>query len=122
MYSPQVLDHFEHPRNAGELNDADVTVERSNQVCGDRLRLQLKLEGDVITEARFKVVGCTPTYACASVLTEMVTGKSADFAASVSWEKIVEALGGLPPASNHASKLAIETMRAAIAECSKLRP
>jgi len=114
MYTEQVLDHFQNPRNAGELADADVTVEHSNPACDDRLRLQLKFAGGKIVAAKFKVIGCTPTYACASVMTEMIIGKNAEEAREIKPEILVEALGGLSRESMHASHLAAETLMMAV--------
>ena len=74
MYSKQVLDHFEHPRFAGELENATVCVDVENPACGDRLRLALRIEGERIVDARFKAKGCVPSMACASRLMEMVAG------------------------------------------------
>jgi len=114
MYTATVLDHFNSPRNTGELDNADVTVEHSNPACGDRLRMQLKFADGCIAAMRYKVKGCTPSYACASVLSEMVIGKSPEEAMFLTPEMVVKALGGLMPGSVHASHLAAETLHAAI--------
>ena len=114
MYSAQVLDHFEHPRNAGEIADADASAEIENPVCGDVLRLTLKLDGDRIADIRFKAKGCVPSIACASMLTELVIGKSTETARRIRRETIVEALGGLPQASTHAAQLALDALSAAL--------
>lgn len=116
MYTTIVLDHFNSPRNTGELENADVTVEHSNPACGDRLRMQLKLTDGRVSAMRYKVKGCTPSYACASVLSEMVIGKSPEEAVLITPGKIVEALGGLMEGSLHASHLAAETLHEAIGE------
>ena len=76
MYSPQLLDHFQNPRNAGEIVEADATAEIENPACGDVLRLSLKVKSGRIAEIRFKAKGCVPSMACASALTEMVTGQT----------------------------------------------
>ncbi len=119
MYTATVLDHFNSPRNTGELENADVTVEHSNPACGDRLRMQLKFTDGRISAMRYKVKGCTPSYACASVLSEMVIGKSPEDAMLFTPEMVVEALGGLMPGSVHASHLAAETLHEAIMEYTK---
>jgi nitrogen fixation NifU-like protein len=116
MYSAQVLDHFEHPRNSGELADATVTVQVENPVCGDVLELSLRIEGGMIADARFRARSCVPTVACASRLTEMLIGKTPEEAASLSREALVTSLGGLPPASQHACHLAFDALSAALAQ------
>jgi len=107
MYSPQLLDHFQNPRNAGDLPDADAAVELENPVCGDVIRLSLKFHDDRIREIRFKAKGCVPAMACASALTEMVLGKTAEEALKVTSEELAHAVGGLPQASSHAAQLAL---------------
>ena len=88
MYSKQVLDHFEHPRFAGELENATVCVDVENPACGDRLRLALRIEGDRIVEARFKAKGCVPSMACASRLAEMVSGLDVAAAETLTREEL----------------------------------
>jgi nitrogen fixation protein NifU and related proteins len=114
MYSAQVLDHFEHPRNAGEIADADATAEIENPACGDVLRLSLKLDGERICDIRFKAKGCVPSIACASMLTQLVIGKSVESVRRIDRASIVEALGGLPQASTHAAQLALDALSAAL--------
>jgi nitrogen fixation protein NifU and related proteins len=114
MYSAQVLDHFEHPRNAGEIADSDATAEIENPACGDVLRLTLKLDGERIADIRFKAKGCVPSIACASMLTELVIGKNIESVRQIHRESIVEALGGLPQASAHAAQLALDALSAAL--------
>jgi nitrogen fixation protein NifU and related proteins len=114
MYSAQVLDHFEHPRNAGEIGDADATAEIENPACGDVLRLSLKLDGERIADIRFKAKGCVPSIACASMLTELVIGKSIEIVRQIERKSVVEALGGLPQASAHAAQLALDALSAAL--------
>ena len=116
MYSKQVLDHFEHPRFAGELENATVCVDVENPACGDRLRLALRIEDERIEEARFKVKGCVPAMACASRLAEMVVGLNVGTARSLTREKLVESLGGLPEASTHAGHLAMDALREALSK------
>jgi nitrogen fixation NifU-like protein len=114
MYSKQVLDHFEHPRFAGELEDATVCVDVENPACGDRLRLALKIEGDHIEAVRFKAKGCVPSMACASRLAEMVTGLGVSAARNLTRGELVRSLGGLPEASSHAGYLAMDALREAL--------
>ena len=103
-----------HPRNAGELADENATAEQTNPVCGDRLRLSLRIREDRIEAARFLAYGCAPTLACGSALTEMIEGLSCEAAARVTRQDIVDALDGLPSRKQHAAALAIETLRAAL--------
>jgi NifU-like protein involved in Fe-S cluster formation len=114
MYSPQVLDHFEHPRNAGALADADASARIENPACGDVLELTVQVVQGRIAEIRFKAKGCVATMACGSALTELVRGRSVDEARKVSREDVVTAVGGLPAASSHASHLAVETLAAVL--------
>ena len=116
MYSAQLLDHFQNPRNAGELHDADATVEIENPVCGDVIRLSLKLDAGRIAEIKFKAKGCVPAMACGSALTQMVLGKTAEDARMLTREDLVRAVGGLPQASSHAAQLALDALSAALAQ------
>ncbi|HEY0545720.1 MAG TPA: iron-sulfur cluster assembly scaffold protein [Pyrinomonadaceae bacterium] len=118
-YSEAFKDHLANPRGVGELPDADAVVEESNPVCGDRLRLSLRLRDEVIAEARFLAYGCAPTLACGSVLTELLEGMTRDEAAQLTRQDITRALGGLPARKGHAAALAIETLRAALKMLSK---
>ncbi len=114
-YSKTFTDHLAHPRHPGELPDASVLAERSNPVCGDRLRLSLRLSANRIEAARFLAYGCAPTLACGSALTEMIIGLTKEEAALLTRQEIVRALDGLPARKQHAAALAIETLRAALA-------
>ncbi len=114
MYSPQLLDHFEHPRNAGEVTDANASVRLENPACGDVLQLSAKVADGKIVEIRFRAKGCVPAMACGSLITEMVTGKSLSDAQLLGPSDVVERIGGLPAASGHASHLAIDTLRALV--------
>lgn len=113
-YSDIFKDHIAHPRNAGELSDANAVAEETNPVCGDRLRLSLRIEDGRIEAARFLAYGCAPTLACGSVLAEMIEGISIDDANKLTRKQIVDALGGLSPQKQHAAALAIETLHKAI--------
>ena len=114
MYSAQLLDHFQNPRNAGDISDADATAEIENPVCGDVLRLTLKMNEGRIAEIRFKAKGCVPSMACASALTELVAGKTVSEARAVYRESVIAAVGGLPQASTHAAQLALDVLSAAL--------
>ena len=114
MYSKAFNDHIENPRNAGELPDANVNGEETNPVCGDRMRLSLRLRDDRIEAARFLAYGCPPTLVCGSVLTELVIGRSVEEALRVTRKDLMDAIGGLPSRKQHAAALAIETLRSAL--------
>lgn len=114
MYSPQVLDHFQHPRNAGVLEAPDATVQLENPACGDVLKLTAKFAEGQIVEIKFQAKGCVPAIACGSAVTELVAGKSIADAGKLSREEVVRTLGGLPGPSQHASHLAMETLSALI--------
>ena len=116
MYSAQLLDHFQNPRNAGDLVDADASAEIENPVCGDVIRLGLKLHNGRIERIAFKAKGCVPAMACGSALTEVVIGKTVSEALRVSREDLVAAVGGLPQASTHAAQLALDALSAALKE------
>jgi nitrogen fixation NifU-like protein len=111
MYSPELLDHFEHPRNAGELPEADARVRVDNPVCGDILELFIKVYADRIVDLRFRAKGCVPAMACGSAVTELVRGRLVSDAKALSREDVVGAVGGLPAESGHAAQLAIEGLR-----------
>lgn len=115
MYSETLLDHFQFPRNVGELPDADATAEEENPVCGDRLRVWLRIERDRITEMRWKADGCAPAIAAASLTSELVVGMQLDEARSVDRERIAQALGGLPARKAHAAALAASAVQRALA-------
>ncbi len=114
MYSSQVLDHFQNPRNAGEIALPDAQAEIENPVCGDILRLTLKLSENRIAEARFKAKGCVAAIACGSVLTELISGKSTAEVRLMRRQDIISVLGNLPQGSTHAAQLAIDALAAAL--------
>jgi nitrogen fixation protein NifU and related proteins len=118
MYSAQLLDHFEHPRNVGDLAEADAVVEISNPVCGDVIRLGLKIQADRIDQIRFKAKGCVPALACGSALTELALGKTAADARKLNRDDLITAVGGLPQASTHAAQLALDALSAALNQMS----
>ncbi len=113
-YSPTFKDHLENPRNGGELPDANALGEETNPVCGDRLRLALRLEEGRIRAARFLAYGCPPTLVCGSILTELISGKTIEEAMKLTRRDLINALGGLPSRKQHAAALAIETLRLAL--------
>ena len=113
-YSDTFKDHLVNPRNAGMLEGADAEVEQSNPVCGDRLRLALRVRDRRIEAARFLAYGCPPTLACGSALAEMLEGMTLEEAARVTRAEIDKAAGGLPPRKQHAAALAVETLREAL--------
>ncbi len=116
MYSAEVLDHFEHPRNGGVLSDADASAQMENPACGDTLRLMLKMSAGRIVAMRFLARGCVPVMACGSALTELVQGRTIAEARRLSREELLRAVGGLPAASQHASHLALDTLAAVLAK------
>jgi nitrogen fixation NifU-like protein len=113
-YSPAFKDHIANPRNAGELPDANATGEETNPVCGDRLRLSLRVCEGRIEAAGFLAYGCPPTLVCGSVLTELIVGKTVAEALQLTRKDLVEAVGGLPSRKQHAAALAIEVLHTAI--------
>jgi nitrogen fixation NifU-like protein len=114
LYSETFTNHIANPRNAGELRDATNTAEETNPVCGDRLRLALRIHDGRIEEARFLAYGCPPTLVCGSALTELIIGKMVTGALSLTRKDLVEAVGGLPARKQHAAALAIETLHSAL--------
>ncbi len=118
-YSDKVMDHFMNPRNMGEIEDASAIAEVGNPVCGDVMRLYLKIEDGRIVDAKFKTFGCGAAIASSSMTTEMIKGKSVDEALSLSNEAVAEALGGLPPAKMHCSVLAEDAVKAALEDYKK---
>src|SRR5271169_4432759 len=119
MYSPQLLDHFEHPRNVGDLADADARVRVENPACGDILELSIKVLDGRIGEIRFRAKGCVPAMACGSLITEMIAGKTIEEAGAIRNEAVVEEIGGLPAASGHAAQLAVDALRAVLEKISR---
>jgi nitrogen fixation NifU-like protein len=114
MYSAQVLDHLQNPRNPGEVSHPDAAAEVENPACGDILRLTLEVSGGRILVARFKAKGCVAAMACGSALTELVTGRSVREARALRRDEVATAVGGLPQASTHAAQLSIDALSAAL--------
>ena len=111
MYSDQVLDHFHHPRNVGEIENATVVVETTNPACGNLMKLWAVVKDGVIVDASFKAAGCVPAGACGSWLTEKIKGKPVTELTSLMPEQIEAGLGGLPAASKHAAVLASDALK-----------
>jgi len=114
MYTEKVMDHFQHPRNVGALEDANAIGEVGNSKCGDIMRIYMKIKDNVIEDVRFKTFGCGAAIATSSMATECVKGKTLDEALELTNKTIIEALDGLPPAKIHCSVLAEEAIKAAI--------
>lgn len=119
MYSATLLDHFEHPRNAGDLPDANIRVRVENPVCADVLELSLVVSDGKIDDIRFKAKGCVPSVACASLLSELVRGRLIA-EVIVTEADIVNGLGGLPQASTHAAQLAMDALKVARREAARI--
>ena len=115
MYSEKVMDHFMNPRNVGEIGNADAIGEVGNAVCGDIMRMYLKIDDGIITDAKFKTFGCGSAIATSSMATEMIIGKTLEEALELSNKAVVEALDGLPAHKLHCSVLAEEAVKKAIA-------
>jgi nitrogen fixation protein NifU and related proteins len=112
MFSATLLDHFQSPRNAGELPNPTAKIEVTNPVCGDVLQLSVLLEHTRIAAVRFLCRGCTASIACASLLTEQIQGRELHELNAITADSLSTALGGLPPASAHAAHLAHDALRA----------
>ena len=118
-YSDLVMDHFTNPRNMGEMEKPSGVGNVGNPLCGDIMRLYLKIEDGVIVDAKFKTFGCGAAIASSSMLTEMLKGKRIEEALRISNEAVAEALGGLPATKIHCSVLAEEALKAALADFKK---
>jgi nitrogen fixation NifU-like protein len=114
MYSQALLDHFQNPRNVGELKTPSVSVEVSNPACGDMLRLSILLEGEHITQVAFKARGCTASIAACSALTELMMGKTIRELAQLTAGDVEKSIGGLIAESKHAAVLAIDGLKAVL--------
>jgi nitrogen fixation NifU-like protein len=113
-YSEKVMDHFANPRNMGEIENPSAVGNVGNPTCGDMMRLYLKIENGIITDAKFKTFGCGAAIASSSILTELLKGKKLEDAMKISNEAVAEALGGLPPVKIHCSVMAEEALKAAM--------
>jgi nitrogen fixation protein NifU and related proteins len=112
MYSSQVLQHFQHPRNSGEIEAADALVEVQNPACGDILRLSARVSDGCIADIRFRARGCVAAIACGSALTELVAGRAVSDARKITRADLLAEVGELPSASEHASHLAMDALAA----------
>ena len=121
-YNPIVIDHFHHPRNMGEMENPDGVGEAQNPVCGDTMRLFIKLEENRIIDAKFLTFGCAAAIASSSIATEMIKGKTLDEALMISNGMVSEALGGLPPTKIHCSVLAEYAIKAAVLDYREKTP
>ncbi len=122
MYSEKVMDHFENPRNVGEIKDASGTGTVGNAKCGDIMKMDIDVEDGIIKDVKFKTFGCCAAIATSSMATEMVKGKSIDEALQLTNRAVAEALDGLPPVKMHCSLLAEEAIHAAVEDYQKKHP
>jgi nitrogen fixation NifU-like protein len=114
MYSTKVMDHFQNPRNVGEIDEADGVGEVGNPVCGDIMKLYIKVRNDRIVVAKFKTFGCGAAIATSSMVTELVKGRTLEEAEQISRDTVAKALDGLPPIKMHCSNLAADALHKAI--------
>lgn len=114
MYSDKVMEHFQNPRNVGEIEDADGVGTVGNPVCGDLMTIYIKVKDDVIEDIKFKTFGCGAAIATSSMVTEMAMGKTIDEAMEITRNDVAENLEGLPPVKMHCSNLAADALHAAI--------
>ncbi|MFA5087302.1 MAG: iron-sulfur cluster assembly scaffold protein [Candidatus Paceibacterota bacterium] len=119
MYSDKVLEHFKHPHNQGVISDANAIGEVGNPVCGDVMKIYLKVEDNIIKDIKFETLGCAAAIAVSSALTDMVKGKTIEEALKITKDKIVEDLGGLPVQKVHCSMLGVEALHEAIKNYNK---
>ncbi|HPZ44148.1 MAG TPA: Fe-S cluster assembly scaffold protein NifU [Bacillota bacterium] len=114
MYSEKVMDHFQNPRNVGEIPDADGVGDVGNPVCGDTTKIYIKVEGNIIKDIKFKTFGCGAAIASSSMLTEMAKGKTLEEALQITDEAVADMLDGLPPQKMHCSNMAADALHKAI--------
>ncbi|MCL2147305.1 MAG: Fe-S cluster assembly scaffold protein NifU [Synergistaceae bacterium] len=114
MYSEKIMDHFQNPRNVGEIENADGVGQAGNPKCGDIMKISIKVENNVITDIKFKTFGCASAIASSSMATELVKGKTVDEAWELTNKAVADALDGLPPVKMHCSVLAEEAIHKAI--------
>jgi len=122
LYNQTVMEHFLNPRNMGDLKDANAIGEVGAAVCGDIMKMSLKIKDSIIVDARFKTFGCGSAIASSSMATELIKGRSIDEAMNFSNQEVVDALGGLPPVKIHCSVLAEEALKAALKDYLKKHP
>jgi nitrogen fixation protein NifU and related proteins len=114
MYTQKVLEHFKNPHNQGEMKDCDAVGQEGNPVCGDVMKIYLKIENNVIKDVKFETLGCAAAIAVSSDLTDMVKGKTLEEALKITKDDVVKDLGGLPPVKVHCSMLGVDALRKAI--------
>ena len=114
MYSQKVMDHFTNPRNVGEMDDADGIGEEGNPVCGDAMKIFIKVKDDVITDLKFQTFGCASAIAVSSMVTEMAKGMTIEEASKITKASLADALDGLPPQKMHCSNLGADALHKAI--------
>jgi len=119
MYTEKVMDHFRHPRNVGEIPDADGIGKVGNPVCGDLMWIYIKVKDNKLEDVKFKTFGCGAAIATSSMITEMARGKTLDEALKISRQDVADALGGLPAIKMHCSNLASDGLKAAIIDYMK---
>lgn len=119
QYTEAVMDHFQNPRNVGEVENADGLGEVGNPTCGDMMRITIAVKDGVIADCKFKTLGCGAAIATSSITTEMAKGKTLDEAMQLTREQVAEALGGLPPEKMHCSNLAADGLHAAVEDYRK---
>ena len=119
MYSDKVMEHFQNPRNVGEIVDADGIGEVGNAKCGDIMKMYLKIEDNIIKDVKFKTFGCGSAIASSSMATELIKGKTIDEVMQLTNKAVVEALDGLPPVKVHCSVLAEQAIKSALLDYSK---
>ena len=116
MYSDKVMEHFQNPRNVGEIENADGVGTEGNPTCGDLMTIYIKVEDNIITDVKFKTFGCGAAIATSSMITEMAVGKTIEEALKISRNDVADELEGLPPVKMHCSNLAADALKAAIAD------
>ncbi len=114
MYSNKIIDHFQNPKNMGEIKNPTVKARVGNKVCGDVMEIYLKVEDNTIKKAKFQTFGCAPAIATSSILTELIIGKSLAEAKKVSPKDIDQSLGGLPEAKKHCAYLSVQALEKAL--------
>lgn len=119
LYSKRVMEHFMHPRNVGEITDADGVGKVGNPACGDIMQMYIKVKNNKITDIKFKTFGCAAALATSSITTELAKGKTLEDALAISRKVVAEELGGLPLPKMHCSNLAADALKAAIEDYKK---
>jgi len=122
MYTEKVMDHFTNPRNMGEVEDPDGVGQVGNPVCGDVMRITIKVDGERLTEVKFRTLGCAAAIATSSITTEMAIGRTLDEALKLTRQQVADELGGLPPQKMHCSNLAAQGLHEAIKDYMSRHP